>query len=337
MSEETEGLHATTIEELQPADFEEARALVDRCMRPGEGLSMASDFPLLVGPDAPSRRLVARVDGRLAAHVAARRLRVGTPAGRSFDLLDIGAVSTDPDFRGRGLARRLLEVVLEEATLAGIEAAVLWSEVDGFYEKLGFVEAGLETRFTVERPCLPRTASFETRSLGLGDLPALTAMRNREAFPLRRNLDEMHALFRIPRCRARVALEGGRPVAYAVLGKGLDFQATISEWGGIAELVPTLMGELMDEEGLQVGMILGPAWDRRYRRAFESCGCVAETCDMAMFRLLNPLRLRAVLEPHFERPLPIREDELIRVVFGRAGETSPDEILPFYIWGLDSV
>ncbi|MCB9834137.1 MAG: GNAT family N-acetyltransferase [Planctomycetes bacterium] len=338
MTAETEALLSLQpIEELQPGSFDEARQLIDRCMRPEADLSMSLDFPLLVGAEARARRLVVRSEGRIVAHAAGRLLRVATPARRSFALFDIGAVCTDPAERGRGHARRLVTELLQEARLAGVEAAILWAEVEGFYEKLGFAPAGLETRFLIEPRRLGLGQEADVWPLRQQEIPDLMRLRRQDAFPVRRSLDEARILFNIPRCETRVALEGGRVVAYASLGKGLDFQGVISEWGGVPELVPALARDLMLEFGLEQAMVMGPTWDRRYLRAFSALGFTPEHTDMAMMTVLNGRRLRQALQPHFEQPLPAGDEDLAEALFGRSGLTPPDRVLPFFVWGLDSV
>ncbi len=64
--------------------------------------------------------------------------------GRRRRVLGIGAVFTSPARRGRGGARRLLEMMLESALAEGYEFAMLFSEIDpAFYERFEFVPVPL--------------------------------------------------------------------------------------------------------------------------------------------------------------------------------------------------
>ena len=73
--------------------------------------------------------------------------------GRIRRVLGIGAVFTSPARRGRGGARRLLQMLLDAAEADGYEYAMLFSEIDpAFYEQLDFVPVPLlESRLEVTR------------------------------------------------------------------------------------------------------------------------------------------------------------------------------------------
>ncbi|MGH9172788.1 MAG: GNAT family N-acetyltransferase, partial [Vicinamibacterales bacterium] len=73
--------------------------------------------------------------------------------GRIRRVLGIGAVFTSPRRRGRGGARRLMQMVLDRAVAEGYEHAMLFSEIDpAFYEQLEFVPVPLlESRLAVTR------------------------------------------------------------------------------------------------------------------------------------------------------------------------------------------
>ncbi len=59
--------------------------------------------------------------------------------GQSVGLGGIGSVGTARDFRGRGLARRLVEAAAEEMRRRRMALALLFTGLVGFYEPLGFI------------------------------------------------------------------------------------------------------------------------------------------------------------------------------------------------------
>ena len=88
----------------------------------------------------------------------------------------IGGVGTDPEYRRRGLARRLLEAALELMEEEGFDASFLFG-IQDFYHRFGFVtcmaeprihldtralEQGLKTLGSEERPCM-RTRPMKDR------------------------------------------------------------------------------------------------------------------------------------------------------------------------------
>ena len=94
--------------------------------------------------------------------------------GRIRRVLGIGAVFTSPERRGRGGARRLLELMLDAAVAEGYEYAMLFSEIDpAFYERLDFVPVPLievaparDARQAARRRCwsAPATIAIFRRS-----------------------------------------------------------------------------------------------------------------------------------------------------------------------------
>lgn len=59
-------------------------------------------------------------------------------AGRSVSAAYIVGVVTEPDCRGRGYASRLLRRALNDLERQGAELALLYTDIPGFYEPLGF-------------------------------------------------------------------------------------------------------------------------------------------------------------------------------------------------------
>ena len=96
--------------------------------------------------------------------------------GRIRRVLGIGAVFTSPERRGRGGARRLLEMMLEAAEAEGYEYAMLFSEIDpAFYEALEFVPVPLlESRLEVKRQ--DGAPAVLVRAGDDRDLPAIAEM-----------------------------------------------------------------------------------------------------------------------------------------------------------------
>jgi GNAT superfamily N-acetyltransferase len=90
------------------------------------------------------------VDGeRVVANVSASRLDL-LWRGERFRAVQIGAVMTDPEYRGRGLAAQLMNTVLDEYE-AGCDVVYLFANatVLDFYPKFGFALVR-ESRFTGE-------------------------------------------------------------------------------------------------------------------------------------------------------------------------------------------
>lgn len=323
---------------LERGEFDAARALIDRAMRPGAELSMADDFPLLVGRFARAeRRVIADADGRLVAHAAMRNLPVMAPTiGERVMFANIGAVATDVSARGAGHASAIVRELMDGAQRAGAVAAILWTSLEGFYERLGFIAVPGESRFTVDRSRLPRDPSIEARRMNANDVQSLLRLRGLDPAPILRTPAEARVLFALPRARTYVAAQSGRIAAYVVIGKGLDFADMAHEWAGEPSLVAALLREAMFAEGLEKTTIIGPSRDRGFRAVFAP---VADREDRAPMAWIAPLD-RARLARIAGGEVPGESDtSLVHRVFVRENENGDDRSppLPLYVFGLDSM
>ncbi len=297
-----------TVDALREEEYGAAGLLIDRAMRPGGGMSMAEDFPLLVGPCSRSTRLVVRDGRRLVAHGAYLVHEIVDAAGTNrLRLGNVGAVCVAPEERGRGLGRRIVEALLEHADEEGLDGVILWTDKPEFYARFGFTPAGEERCFRVSRDVLEGVGATAAREVRPEDVLRLLEIRRKDPLWVRRSFGEARMLFSLPGSVGLVAPVEGLPEAYLVVGKGLDFPGTIAEWGGPAETVRAMLAWVFREGMAERLDILGPAWDLAYRRAFAE-----------------------VRAPEVRRPLA-----LVRPC-GPSDLTRWLAEAPFYIWGLDS-
>lgn len=79
-------------------------------------------------------------DGKIVANISVNRCPVNCD-GRIFDLIQLGTVMTDPEYRGRGYSRKLMEEILKEydGKADGIYLYANNSVLE-FYPKFGFTE-----------------------------------------------------------------------------------------------------------------------------------------------------------------------------------------------------
>ncbi len=89
--------------------------------------------------------------------------------GRRFPVVGLGGVIVSAPYRGRGLARRVLEAALDRARRLGPRFAILFCHEDraGLYRRLGFVELGGEV--LVEQPSGHAAMTQRTMWIALHD------------------------------------------------------------------------------------------------------------------------------------------------------------------------
>lgn len=101
----------------------------------------------------PKERHVALKDGRGRLVASTGLLMVDVEvAGARFPVIGLGGVIVNARYRGRGLAREVVEAALSKASRLGPAFAVLFCLPDraGLYRRLGFSE--IQSRVLIEQP-----------------------------------------------------------------------------------------------------------------------------------------------------------------------------------------
>jgi predicted N-acetyltransferase YhbS len=174
-------------------------------------------------------------------------------------MLGIGAVFTPPELRGRGFARRIIEMMIADAAARGVTGALLFSEIGpGYYARLGFSAVNVEA-VDLEIPAARGTPAVPMRTGDDRDLPRIAEiaarMIGRFRFALERpatflqyGLAKKRLLAGLtPRGARRVEFfvveEGGQPAAYVVM-TSTPRDRTLEECGDL------------DPSGARVGAML---------------------------------------------------------------------------------
>ncbi len=160
---------------------------VFRAKRPGD---MGSEYPLVFEGQNVENLRVARYGDRLVAHVGIC-LREAHLLGAPVRVASIGAVATDPDHRGRGLASRLMADARRQAIEHGA-SLMLISGDRGLYHRLGYVEVGLFQQYRV--PAGPAEPGYSVDEYQDDDLPALIALYQSEPVRFFRPASDWHKL-----------------------------------------------------------------------------------------------------------------------------------------------
>jgi GNAT superfamily N-acetyltransferase len=194
-------------------------------------------------PSADYFGLYAVEGNRILSTVRVVRVPYTFPDGHTETISGVLSVITSQDFRGQGLARRLLEEVHEREREAGSRFSVLWSEsitAHRLYESMGYEEV-YTPDIATKRPS-PRGAlrgRYELETVTDGDLATIerlhaAATRDRIGFtPRPRGLLGSFLAYGLFRSDSlRLVLRDGRPVGY------LELLETPS-WASVSEVVMT--------------------------------------------------------------------------------------------------
>lgn len=236
---------------------DERDALLTRALRDGgTPFTIADEYPLVLSR-AGARFSHCLLDaGKVVAHANLWPRTIGgeLPVGL------VGNVATDERYRGRGLMTTLLRELEERARGAGLKALLLWSDLEGFYQKQGFRSCGRERRYSFSGADLPRAAGWRRRTdVGREELSTWLAMRP-GVVTLERSVDEFAAQLTIPGMAVFSGTDG-----YLVVGKGCDMQGVAHEWGG---------------------------------NVLSGCGAACDVLGMAEILVLSPVALAGSYEEH---------------------------------------
>jgi predicted N-acetyltransferase YhbS len=346
-----------------------ARALIERVFQ--GAVAHAAQYPLVFEPGRAGR-IVALVEHGVARSACAILRRDLVVAGEVLPAGLIGSVATDPAWRGRGLATRVLREAERRLRQDGAELAFLWADDAAFYHRLGWREVGVEHDWVVGPELATRLPEpTAVRAMGPDDTRALHGLYERHAVRTARTELETRALLATPGMNVLVRLRDGVPCAYACVGRGNDLHGVVHEWAGAEADVLALVRAHLDQARTEHGPLIvmaSPAADlpgltrlgaphavgvlgmgkivdqdavaRRFARSVPDLAArVRRTEDATAFELAGP-RTALELEPGdaLELLLPPRDarGDLDRVGAALGLPLEPLSRTPF-VWGLDSI
>lgn len=275
---------------LDAASHASARHLIERVLR--DGAPIVDEYPL-VFDDAFGGRLVAvgeEGEPRSACAVLARELIA--PALRVRGGM-IGSVSTDPEWRERGLGTHLLVEAEAALHVQGCALVMLWADDPTFYLERGYCPIGIEHDFLVGADVVERLPRDEdVREMRAGDADAIHALYERHPARVDRSAVETGALLRCPGMTTLVIDRDGGVAAYACMGRGSDLHDAVHEWGGSAEDVLALLrahfeGRFPDPTEHDALFLMAPPSAEELTRRLDHLGAVGRRGILALGKILD--------------------------------------------------
>lgn len=236
--------------------YRERNALLQKTLRTSENeFSIQEEYPIVLSKELGQKFSYCLMhEDKIVCHANLWPRKIISP--NQIDIGLIGNVATDPDFQKRGLMQELFIHIEKEAQNQGLKALVLWSDLQLFYQKLGFQSLSQEVRFHFNLSSLQDFPSgpapfflVESPSEESVDFESLLSLRP-NCVTLNRSAKEFEKLLQIPSTHLFVLVDENKYLAYFVLGKGADMAGVIHEWGALspkylvqaAEHVLTLSG-----------------------------------------------------------------------------------------------
>lgn len=300
---------------------------LDEGLRRGFRGRLQAEYPVsLEGQHCPRHRVIFS-GGSPRAHAMFHVVTVDVH-GAQIEMGLIGLVYTDPAARGQGFARSCVEACIQSLREAGIPLVGLWSDLEGFYEPMGFARAGTESLWVASRAQLSQPSGdllvgADVRS---EEWEALEGLYAEKAVKVVRETGSLQRLASGPDVEVRVARQEGLPVAYAALGRGDDFEDVVHEWAGSSSGVSACLSDFMETRGL-LGLMAGPEeppWLDALRRA----GAKEHRQHFAFLQVLDAARVFSAIAsdvPDLE-DIGVRQQEDVVYWEGAKGTAELDRV-----------
>jgi len=232
----------------RPDELEGLRQLVNKVFRSGGESCMFAEFPTLFTPEN-CERLRVFVDGGCPVSSINYVARQVVIYGNVLTVGSLGAVSTYEEYRGQGLATKLLEDTFAQMRREEVDV-VLISGQRGLYQRAGCAIGGHEVRFSLDRAALERVSLPNGLTIAEAtddDIPALIALHQQEPARFVRSPWDWRQFLKVCRLTMRgveppfgvrrcwIVSRNRHPLVYVVLSFGRDRQspgAGIVECGG---------------------------------------------------------------------------------------------------------
>jgi GNAT superfamily N-acetyltransferase len=329
-----------------PVAREQFSALLDRCFPVKPGTHFLDDFPVWdegVGPTKVIR--IGLFEGPvLAASTGLRvvELQIGSGA---VPVGIIGAVATDPSYRGKGLATHVVAAAVQQAEKVGAVAVFLWGSEHEMYQRLGFELCGEQVRAPLSALQLPPVGPPRPST---GWTPGIFRAMRARGSGLKFEESDARWLAAHKNVEWHWLGSAEAPTAYAGIGRGIDLSNMIHEWGGTTPALMSLLSHLRLTHP-QVELLGSPTLLRDH-------GIETEAMEfLCMARVLNPAKLFATYFPGIPFKAERTAEGWMLTLEGACAEVSPGELtqvmlsrasgdllpwgkyfpLRFWLWGLD--
>jgi len=270
-------------------EWQALQTFLKETLRPKTNWQLSDEYPTAIAKDRLNNLRIIANENKILSHAALKTTMVKTPY-HFFKVGLIGSVCTAPNARGKGLAASNVECILQEAQTQKCDLAMLWTGINSFYQKLGFIDAGRET--IVHLPSSPITKSTThhvVQNTNRIDGQILLSLFNKHLLRSVRTPSEVKKLLSIPNSTLWSLWNSSKThmKAYAVVGKGADFKNFIHEWGVEVSHLTDLISEIQRSSNSQLSLITPPDCKNLLSQLLEK-GCSTVENPLGMMKIINP-------------------------------------------------
>ena len=240
---------------VREQEFDSLIQLVNRVFR-SEGGNMQTEYPQLFNAENLGNLLVMVDDGRVISHIGLL-FRDVTIYGCRLTVGCIGAVATDEEYRGRGLASKLLFDAFARIEEVG-GSLILISGGRGLYRRNACVPVLRSMYFEISRSFADKNADSELtlKSFDSSEIATVSALYRREPVRFLRPVEDYRYFLDSGVVMSHpsdlwLIKRGSRVVAYVVVQKGgtASTAPQIVEYAGDRRAIVQSLAMLIDHSG----------------------------------------------------------------------------------------
>lgn len=292
--------------------MQERHRLLQNSLRKEDlGYSIETEYPVVLSPqnkrfsicvlEAETRKLIAHSNFW-------PRIVFDKKTESKYKIALIGNVATHPSFQKMGIMTNLFNHLEKKAAEEKIEATILWSDLLGFYSKLGFKHFGKETRWVFNKNKFMQN-KFPEININIESFKTITEKEIKQLQQLRwptrltiqRDIKTWKSVLKIPDLNLISIRRKNRICAFAILGKGADMSGVIHEWGTETDSqIIEIISFIFKKTNLQEIMLLSPAnIDNSRLKPLQNYSCEKKTHPMALAKISSSSNLNHISEDAF--------------------------------------
>ncbi len=272
---------------------------------------MEEKFPLFFSEKNLARLLIATDGDKIISHVGLYPSKI-IVEGATLTVGSIGSVCTHPEYRGKGIASRILDVVEENARRDGLDLLLVSGE-RSLYLRRQCVQVGNMIECRVAR-AQPDQASSVTGvhlvEYDPGWFQTMVSLYAREPVRFYRTRDEFGPLldaglrpFYNWTIKAYMVEDRQSPSAYFIMSIGNEW-ADIAEYAGDRGLLRSAFQQALAKESLsQIRMMLSPG-DALIGLLQGPGSTQKPSSQLGTVKILNAMSLLESLRPYFLQHVP---------------------------------
>lgn len=261
----------TTIKNCLTNDFKRRNTLLQESLRPEKiSYNICQEYPIVLNEKNSKYSYCLYNKDALIAHCNLWPREIISNNNTEISKVGlIGNVATSLTYRGQGMMRALFRKIERIAKKQKIDCIFLWSELNDFYEKLGFSTVSQELRLLL--PCNPTWRNSDHDF----DILLSSQLTDQEARRLFRSISELRPsiphtvsrdyssflkLIKIPDMHICLHYDKQQKIDFfSFIGKGYDMQGVIHEWGfRDISILKMFLGELSHISELTEILLLSP-------------------------------------------------------------------------------